>query len=123
MTEPTQGTYATAEATRKEQAEDYARYAKNPWRCYRHSKPDEVLAADNLARSTVLVAGRVRQSPTRRDPKPGYIDGLYWLEGEVRRGGGLVSGPGFRAIANDFPPGTRLIVTARIELPESETSE
>ncbi|WP_186268080.1 hypothetical protein [Burkholderia gladioli] len=31
---------------------------------------------------------------------------------------GAVSGPGFLAYAADLPPGTKLIVTARIELPE-----
>lgn len=31
---------------------------------------------------------------------------------------GIAVGPGFQALADDFPPGTRLVVTARVELPE-----
>jgi len=33
---------------------------------------------------------------------------------------GFVSGPGFKAYAKDFPPGARLIITARIELPSGD---
>ncbi len=113
--------YYSVASTRHDEAETRTWYAKHPWRCTRHTKPDEVLTPDNLERSTVLRAGRLRQSPTRRDPDPGYIDGLYWLEGAATSGGGLTSGPGFKAYAKDFPPGTRLIITARIELPEDGT--
>jgi hypothetical protein len=43
---------------------------------------------------------------------------LFWFpEGGPRTGSGFQHGPGFRAFANDFPVGTRLIVTARLELP------
>lgn len=113
--------YHSVASTRRDETETRAWYAKRPWRCVRHTKPDEVLTPDNLERSAVLVAGRVRQSPTRRDPAPGYIDGLYWLEGDATSGGGFTFGPGFKAYAGDFPPGTRLIVTARIEVPEDDT--
>lgn len=113
--------YYSVAPTRREETETRAWYAKRPWRCTRHTKPDEVLTPDNPERSTVLVAGRVRQSPTRRDPDPGYISGLYWLEGDATTGSGFRYGPGFKAFADDFPPGTRLIVTARIELPEGTT--
>ena len=96
-----ESTYTTA-STRREEAETRATYRKNPYRCYRHSRPDEVLSVDNPVRHTIVVS----------EGKP-Y--GNFWDRQ------GLVSGPGFKAICNDFPPGTKLIVTARIELPSEES--
>jgi hypothetical protein len=50
-----------------------------------------------------------------------WLDGLYWLEEGTERGGsGLLHGPGFIATATEFPEGTRLIVTAQIEMPATE---
>jgi hypothetical protein len=40
---------------------------------------------------------------------------LFWS------GSGLVLGPGFKAFADDFPPGTVIEVTARIILPGSDS--
>lgn len=78
---------------------------KSPYRCTRHRRPEEVLSADNQTRETVLTVGVSDGAP-----------GLYWL------GNSLVSGfnhgPGFKAYANDFPKGTKLVITARIELPK-----
>lgn len=76
------------------------------WTCVRHTNAEEVLAADNPERTAVLVA-------TDRN-----IQGwLFWVpEGGVS-GSQFSHGPGYKAFANDFPVGTRLIVTARIELP------
>ncbi len=94
--------------TRRDEAEGYASQKKWPWQCYRHSKPDEVLGEDNRVSEVVLV----------REQRPGdlWLKDSFWLsEG---RWNGLSSGPGFRAFAKDFPLGTRLIVTARIEYPE-----
>jgi hypothetical protein len=86
--------------TLREEREVRARYAKNPYRCYRHDQPDEVLSLTNTETTATLT---VEQKSS----------GRYW--GNC----GIEHGPGFRAIAKDFPPGTKLIVTARIELPES----
>ena len=87
-------------STRAEEREIRERYAKRPYRCYRHTRPNDVLSVDNDATTVTLtnVEGR---------------SGRYW-DGR----NGLLSGPGFRAIAKDFPSGTRLIVTAQIVLPE-----
>lgn len=68
------------------------------WLCVRHSQPDEVLSATNLETSSELV---------NREESYGRFFGNQ----------GFVSGLGFKAFAKDFPPGTKLIVTARIELP------
>lgn len=105
-----EGTVSVA-SSRKEEAEARARYARHPWRCCRHRAPEEVLSSDNAERIAVLVAGKSKSYP--------HLSGLYW-DGEGNRygGQGIVSGPGFKAIADDFPPGTKLIVTARIALPE-----
>lgn len=95
--------------SRREEAEAYARYAKYPYRCYRHIRPDEVLSAENSSTEATLTASETKY-------------GIYWGVTPDKASNGLVSGPGFRAIAKDFPPGTRLIVTARIELPSAAAS-
>jgi hypothetical protein len=91
--------------SRKEEAEAYARYAKFPYRCYRHAKPDEVLSAENLTTTATVTANETKY-------------GIYWGVTPDKASSGIASGPGFRAIAKDFPPATRLIVTARIEFPD-----
>lgn len=80
---------------------------ESPWRCTRHSRPAEVLAPDRAERQHVLVASRLDHLP----------DHLFWITEGEKSGSGFTFGPGFKAFAKDFPPGTRLVVTARIELP------
>lgn len=82
---------------------DYVSTAKSAqgWRCTRHSSEDELLGSANLRREMVLTVG--------------LFDGLdkhYFLE----KHSGFVSGPGFKALAEDFPLGTRIRVTARVEM-------
>lgn len=74
------------------------------WRCVRHTKPDEVLSEDAPIREVVLVS---RQESY----------GRFWApEGATTGGSGFIYGPGFKAYADDFPPGTRITVTATIAL-------
>lgn len=104
-----------------------------PWACTRHIKPVEVLSADSQARQMVLVASKVRSgyyernladyraavargSDWAREPKE-FLDGLFWIPEGGTTGSGFTHGPGYKAFADDFPEGTRLIVTAWIELP------
>lgn len=97
---------SVAEAcTRHEENEARRWYAEHPYRCYRHQAPAEVLsAAEPVMHGALRVT---QQGPSK-----------YWaVEADGRLRGGLVSGPGIRAIADDFPEGTRLLVTAEIELP------
>lgn len=98
-------------SSRRDQQESLAHYAKHPYRCYRHSAPNEVLSEANPATTKTLEV-------TEKFYK-GYYGlqslGVFW-DGT----NGLVSGPGFRAIAKDFPVGTRLVVTARIEIAEEQ---
>lgn len=102
-------TYTTAD-TRREETDIRRRYAEKPYRCVRHTHPEEVLSDTNRERSTVMVAGKSEKYP--------HLDNLYW-----GRGSGFVSGPGFKAYAEDFPEGTKLIISARIELPEAGGSD
>lgn len=74
------------------------------WKCTRHRHPEEVLSLDNLVRETISI------SENKHTDKGAYI-GVYW------NGQGFVFGTGYKAYAEDFPVGTKLIVTARIELP------
>lgn len=74
------------------------------WLCLRHSDPDRVLSADNPATHFEVVS----------DERP---HGRYFGHN------GIVTGPGFLAYADDLPAGTRLIITARIELPYSKVEE
>lgn len=112
-------TYYSVASTREDERSTRAWYAKRPWRCTRHTAADEVLSTENLERVTVLTADRVESRSSRRRPEgePDYLDGLFWSGSS-----GFQYGPGFKAFAKDFPPGTRLIVTARIELPDPESS-
>lgn len=68
------------------------------WMCVRHSSPDEVLSVDRPTISTELTS--VQKS-----------HGLYWGDSS-----GFMHGPGFKAFAKDFPPGTILRVTAEVIL-------
>lgn len=92
--------------TRRDQADQYRKYGNGAWRCVRHSRPDEVLGLTNLKRTDDTVS-------VRRFSDSGHDIGLYF--GHF----GLVTGPGFKAFAKDFPEGTTLRVTAEIILPET----
>lgn len=70
------------------------------YKCLRHSNADEVLSVDKTQTEVVMV---LKKSGVCKD-------GLYW-DGSS----GFAHGPGFMAWAKDFPEGTKLIVTARIE--------
>ncbi len=93
-----------AYSSQRECAEIYERQKRRPWKCSRHDRPDEVLRPDNVRVVGVLVA-------TRRP----Y--GQFWIPEDGTTGSGLTSGPGFKAHADDFPEGTRLVVTAEVEIP------
>lgn len=103
--------------TRRDQAETMESLRRRGgWRCVRHTTHDEVLAEDAPVRETVLVS---------YEKDYGGLTGVkrFWArEGESKGGGGFRYGPGFKAFAEDFPTGTRLIVTARVELPDSHAA-
>ncbi|PXW76007.1 hypothetical protein C7451_106171 [Blastomonas natatoria] len=78
-------------------------YSNGRWRCVRHTRPNEVLGIDNLAtcHETVL-------------EERSY--GKFWGNS------GFIHGPGFKAFADDFPPGTKIIVRAEVVLPDARKS-
>lgn len=76
----------------------------NGWLCTRHSRPNELLSLENTETCVEMVS---------RQEDHGRYFGTA----------GFVSGPGFKLFADDFPAGTKLIVTARIELPEDISSQ
>ena len=71
------------------------------WRCIRHNKPDEVLSAENPETRAEVVC---------REESYGRFFGSN----------GFIYGLGVKAFAKAFPPGTKLIVTARSELPAGQ---
>jgi hypothetical protein len=100
-----------AYTSQREYREIWDRQQRNPYRCTRHREPEKVLRPDNPQTVEVLVARRERY-------------GMFWRpEGVDVGGSGFSFGPGFNAHADDFPAGTRLVVTARVELPQDETQE
>jgi hypothetical protein len=86
-------------ATQREARESNSR--GHPWYCSRHTNPESILSVANPIRETVMASVATE----------GCGGHLFWDHF------GFASGPGFKVWADDFPEGTKLIVTARIEPP------
>lgn len=91
--------------SQREATRIYRDYAK--WKCVRHAAGDAVLASGNPTRACVLTVVVLPNLPQHR----------FWQEDGRAGASGFTYGPGFQAHAEDFPVGTRLTVTASIELP------
>ncbi|MFJ3043654.1 hypothetical protein [Streptomyces tendae] len=90
------------------------------WTCRKHDKPNETLSSENPQTTAVLVLHQHYMDGYMPGDPPRLI-GQFWGPEDAEKGShGIVSGPGFWAEAKGFPPGTRLTVTARIELPADE---
>lgn len=84
--------------TRREYLEAEQRYPGHTTPCTRHMRPDEVLSTEVPERTTSFV-----------------MKGGYWHdENTERRVSTSGFGPGFKAYAEDFPEGTRLVVSAKV---------
>jgi len=94
----------------REYDEIQADQRRKPWKCSRHREPSKVLRVDNTTTTATVTSAR------------GKYDIAYWATEGATTGSGIESGPGFIAHAADFPEGTRLVVTARIELPDREVN-
>lgn len=70
------------------------------WHCYRHSGPDEVLSLESPTRTTTWTT--IESDGYCRVGPPG------------REYSGIESGPGFKFIADDFPAGSRLVVSVQV---------
>ena len=79
-------------------------YSNGRWRCIRHSNPEQVLSPSNLA----------TRAEVESEEKHGKLFFGSW---------GFVSGLGFKVFADDFPVGTKLVVTAEIVLPDTARKE
>lgn len=103
------GEFARYEAdNRKHYIDLSSRYGNGRWLCTRHSRPNEVLSAENP---------KTVEELTTLDNN-GH---LYW--GKEKAWNGFSHGPGFKAFAEDFPPGTLLRVTAEIIFPEARQAQ
>lgn len=105
--------HALFEFTSRRDYDNHVRSTRDrPWRCTRHTRPDEVLSATNDQRIVTLIA----------EHNTGQTSGaMFWREeGAERLGSGFTYGPGFKAYASDFPVGTRLVITARVEVPATD---
>ncbi len=80
------------------------KYGSGKWKCIRHSNPDLMLSVENLKNEKVLTSGKSKKYPN--------LDGTFWDDGS-----GFIAGPGFRAYSDDFPSGTKIVITAEIILP------
>lgn len=98
--------------SQKERVEAAKRRREHPYRCIRHSAESEVLSPENVERTGVLTAEKSYYRSYDGTMKA--LDGLFWKAEGFATGSGIATGPGFRAFADDFPEGTRLVITARI---------
>lgn len=81
-----------------------------PWRCMRHTRPEEVLSPENATRTQTL---EVYERPY----------GKFWRRvGDKHGGTGFTHGPGFKAFAADLPVGAKLIVEAHLAVESEETT-
>ncbi|WP_413808170.1 hypothetical protein [Streptomyces sp. OE57] len=87
------------------------------WKCLRHAAPDEWMTPSNRETTAVLELQPRYLNSSRSGGEPRLL-GYFWGPPGQRASHGSVSGPGFQALADNFPPGTRLTVTATITLPE-----
>ena len=105
-------------SSQREYAEIVRNQREHPYKCTRHRRPEQNLRPDNLTTSLTIVASKVA-SVFRGSEE--FAPGLYWVaDGEMQSG--FTFGPGFTAHANDFPEGTRLVVTTAIEMPAEVTN-
>jgi hypothetical protein len=106
-----------SEWTRRENqtAREARRFPRSPWKCLRHSYPQEYLTPENPVRVTTL---RSSQLPLSSDSSRMIPDALFWVAPGSTTGSGHAHGPGFMADTKDFPEGTVLEITVRAILPE-----
>lgn len=79
-------------------------YGAAGWKCTRHTDPNRVLSAENPETRFEVVSDQRTY-------------------GRFFGSQGLITGPGFLAYASDLPAGTRLVITARIEIPAPADSQ
>jgi hypothetical protein len=98
--------------TRKEYTEGVKR--NKTWTCVRHMNPNSVLSKTNTNTSETLVCIRKQFSENSF--------GQFWQllkdVGTEKLQSGFQYGNGYKAWADEFPEGTKLVVTSEIILPD-----
>ncbi|GAB2331769.1 hypothetical protein AB0N20_27445 [Streptomyces griseoincarnatus] len=107
---------STVEYTARRELE----HVPQDWQCPRHAAPDEWMTPGNRETTAVLELQPRYLKPARPGGEPRLL-GHFWGPPGGPASHGSVSGPGFRALADNFPPGTRLTVTATVTLPDDPT--
>jgi hypothetical protein len=107
-----------AHSTRADEKAAWQRQHEKPYRCTRHANPERNLRPGNERVTQVLVATRRRSvRMIGHDEEASWLPGLFWIPEGGTTGSGFTFGDGYNAHASDFPEGTRLVVTAQIEMP------
>jgi hypothetical protein len=98
---------ATVEySTLRERAETAKSTYYSNWKCTRHRSPEKLLTPGGGAVQAVLVCY-----------EESY--GRFWRpEGSTKGGNGFDFSTAHNAYADDFPVGTRLVITAYVETPD-----
>lgn len=113
--------------TRDEEAKALKYQQEAPWKCIKHSEPEKYLQPGNEETAYTFISSRIRcqKLAGRREwvETDEWEPGLYWLREGWPYRSSQVSGPGFVAETSEFPEGTRLMVTARILPPETESGD
>ena len=101
--------------SQREVAEILSMASWKNWKCTRHAQPDKLLTLDHPAVSAVLVNTKVMTTDMRGEPK--FLQMSWRAEGDTS-GSGYSHSAAHNAYAEDFPEGTRLVITAYVETPE-----
>lgn len=101
--------------TKTDRRESASRLAKDPYRCPKHgSRADEYMTPGNPVRERIFTV--TESEPDHRGRiTPGWAGDGPFKHQQTLSGLGL----GFHAAAREFPPGTRLVITAQAILPET----
>lgn len=93
---------------------------RESWRCSDHDGSRVRLTPEVTEASSVLVLSHM-VSPSVRNGRYMTLagEGDYWGIPGGRATMGRVSGEGWFALAEDFPPGTRLEMTVRVVVPDA----
>ena len=101
-----------------------AQVKRETWKCGDHDGSQVRLTHDCVEASSALVVSETFAADVMRRPDPEDFSrslGLFFKRlGGRGSGCGRESGHGWYALAEDFPPGTRLEMTVRVVLPETE---
>lgn len=93
-------------STKKEYNEAVKRQTGINWKCIRHSD-DRLLTLEKRSSTVTIIAGKSKKYPK--------LSKLFWNDQS-----GFAYGNSWKAFADDFPEGTKIIETVKIILPGEE---